>query len=47
MTWQEFKELVENDGIKDGDKIFYINTGNDPKANRLEARKCKDGVVID
>lgn len=38
MTWQEFKKLVEDDGVEDKDEIFYIDTGNNPKANRLEAR---------
>ena len=47
MTWQEFKNLVEDDGIKDNDEIFYIDTGDYPDINELEARKCKNGVIID
>jgi len=47
MTWQEFKNLVEDSDIKDDDEIFYIDTGNYLNANKLEVRKCKDGVIID
>ncbi len=47
MTWGEFKDLVEDDGIKDSDEICYIDTGNNPTRNRIEARKSKDGVIVD
>jgi len=36
MTWKEFKELAEVAGIRDEDKIFYIDTGNYPDVKRLD-----------
>jgi hypothetical protein len=38
MTWKQFKEAVEAAGVADGDKLFYIDTGNHPRAEDLEVR---------
>ena len=31
MTWKEFKEFVEKEGIKDEDEILNIDTGTYPE----------------
>jgi hypothetical protein len=42
MTWKEFKERVEEAGIKDNDKLFYIDTGNYPDIEDLGINTNKD-----
>lgn len=36
QTWAEFKERVEDAGVRDGDRIFMIDVGPDAAAVRLE-----------
>ena len=42
MNWKEFKEFVEQNGIKDVDEIFYIDTGNYPDLDDLNLVIEKD-----
>lgn len=46
MTWKEFKEKIETNGIKDEDEIFYIDTGNYPNAEKLNIGESNEGVEI-
>jgi len=45
MTWKEFKEQVEAQGVKDEDEIFYIDTGNYPE--RLSVSTPNDGHGVE
>ena len=35
MTWKEFKEAVEKEGVQDDDTIFRIETGSYPGLQNL------------
>lgn len=46
MTWGEFKEIIEDAGFIDDDKIFNINTGNNPDAEKLNISENEEGIEI-
>jgi hypothetical protein len=45
VTWGEFKALVEAQGVKDSDDIFYIDV-HAPTADTIDVKRGVDGSVL-
>lgn len=47
MTWQEFKEAVEKQGVLDTDELWSIDFYTNVEPQTVLVHKDEDGVVID
>lgn len=39
LTWKEFKELIQAEGVEDGDVIEQIGVRNEPKVDPRQAEE--------
>jgi hypothetical protein len=47
MTWQEFIDAMEHEGVQPDDRIKYIDTTGVEDATRLLMVETEDGWTVD